>query len=603
MRKFLLQISLLGWVCCTYLAVFSQPVPLQWVRVDSLNLSSKPNWVKELSLPTNFQTAVELRNYCRDLPLLLQSKGYIAASLDKLDSLERKFIAYLFLGPQYRWKKISGLALNDNLITENDLSLENKVVDPLALFNKQQAIVRDWSNKGYPFAKVFLDSIEVDDDGYLSAVLRMEPGPYYTIDSVYNTGNVRLSSKFLSQWVNLPAGSAYSQQKLEAIPRKLQELDYLKEVKPYELELFGSGASVHTFLEQQKSSQFNGLLGFLPNNQQLLSRKLLLVGEANLLMRNAFGQGETIGLNWQQLQVRSPRLNLMYRHPYFLRSRFGLDVSFNFFRKDSSFINLDWQVGSRYKVEGEKEFRIFLRQQVSNLSSGAINAQEIITTRQLPDWGDVSVSSAGLEAKGNKTDYRLNPRKGSEWMITGTAGRRKTRRNPDILSLKDPVHPNFNFASLYDSVASATYQFSIQTSIATYLPLGRTASTVKLAAEAGWIQSPHLYRNEFFQLGGFRLLRGFDEQSQYLSRYVVLTSEYRYLAGRNSYFYALVDAGWGAAPLPDKTYLYRYLGTGLGMAFETKAGILNLAWAVGKRSDAAWDFRQSKIHLGLTNYF
>ena len=28
------------------------------------------------------------------------------------------------------------------------------------------------------------------------------------------------------------------------------------------------------------------------------------------------GAGETIGLNWQQLQVKSPRLNIIYQHPY-----------------------------------------------------------------------------------------------------------------------------------------------------------------------------------------------------------------------------------------------------------------------------------------------
>lgn len=591
MRKFLLQISLIGGLFGAPLVVFSQSVSLQWVRVDSLNLNTKSNWVKELSLLSTFQSSTALRNYCKELPVLLQSKGYIAASLDKLDSTNGQFIAHLFLGQQYRWKKISGM------------SLDNKLVDPLLVWKEQQMIIRNWSNQGYPFAKVFLDSIQVDSLGYLTAVLRTEKGPFYKIDSVYNTGNVRLSNRFLSQWLDIPSGGAYSQQKLDEVPKKLQELDYLKETRPYELELLGSGAAVHTFLEQHKSSQFNGLVGFLPNNQQLSSQKLLLVGEANLLLRNAFGQGETIGLNWQQLQVRSPRLNLVFRHPYFLGSRFGVDLSFNFFRKDSSFINLDWQLGARYKVEGQKEFRIFLIQLVSNLSNGAINTQEIITTRQLPVWGDVSVSSAGLDFSWNKTDYRLNPRKGNEGFLQGTAGRRKTRRNPDIVSLKDPNDPNYNFASLYDSLGASSYQFSIKTSLATYLPLGKSASVLKLGAQAGWIQSPRLYRNEFFQLGGFRLLRGFDEQSQYLSRYVVLTTEYRYLAAKNSYFYALLDAGWGAAPFPEKTYSYSYMGTGLGMAFETKAGILNLAWAVGKRSDASWDFRQSKIHLGLTNYF
>jgi outer membrane protein assembly factor BamA len=591
MRKFLLQISLIGWLFGAPLAVFSQSVSVQWIRVDSLNLTTKSNWVKELGLLTNFQSSKEFRNYCRELPVVLQSKGYIAASLDQLDSVQGKFIVHLYLGQQYRWKKISGL------------SFANKPADPGLIQRAQQELIRAWSNQGYPFAKVFLDSIQVDSLDYLTAVLRTEKGPFYKIDSVYNTGNVRLSNRFLSQWLAIPAGTAYSQKKLDEIPRKLQELDYLKESKPYELELLGSGAAVHTFLEQQKSSQFNGLLGFLPNNQQLSSRKLLVVGEANLLLRNAFGQGETLGLNWQQLQVQSPRLNLLYRHPYFLGSRFGLDLSFNFFRKDSSFINLDWQLGARYQVEGQKEFQIFMRQQVSNLSNGAIDAQKIITTRQLPVWGDVTVSSAGLDFSWNKTDYRVNPRKGNEGFIQGTAGRRKTRRNPDIVSLKDPNDPTYNFASLYDSVGTSSYQFSIKTTLATYLPLGTSASVLKLAAQAGWVQSPRLYQNEFFQLGGFRLLRGFDEQSQYLSRYLVLTTEYRYLAAKNSYFYALLDAGWGAAPLPDKTYLYGYIGTGLGMAFETKAGILNLAWAVGKRSDANWDFRQSKIHVGLTNYF
>jgi len=48
---------------------------------------------------------------------------------------------------------------------------------------------------------------------------------------------------------------------------------------------------------------------------------------------------------------------------------------------------------------------------------------------------------------------------------------------------------------------------------------------------------------------------------------------------------------------------YTYFGTGLGLAFETKAGIFNLAWAVGKRNDTELNLRQSKIHFGFVNYF
>ena len=48
---------------------------------------------------------------------------------------------------------------------------------------------------------------------------------------------------------------------------------------------------------------------------------------------------------------------------------------------------------------------------------------------------------------------------------------------------------------------------------------------------------------------------------------------------------------------------YNYFGTGLGLAFDTKAGIFNLAWAIGKRNDTELNLRQSKIHFGFVNYF
>ena len=112
-----------------------------------------------------------------------------------------------------------------------------------------------------------------------------------------------------------------------------------------------------------------------------------------------------------------------------------------------------------------------------------------------------------------------------------------------------------------------------------------------------------IFRNELFQLGGYRLLRGFDEESQYLSQFAIATAEYRYLVGQNSFFYVLADGGWGRNNALNAGQSYTYFGTGLGLAFETKAGIFNLAWAVGKRNDAAFNLRQSKIHFGFVNYF
>ena len=99
------------------------------------------------------------------------------------------------------------------------------------------------------------------------------------------------------------------------------------------------------------------------------------------------------------------------------------------------------------------------------------------------------------------------------------------------------------------------------------------------------------------------MLRGFDEESQDVSQYAIGTLEYHYLIDLNSYFYALIDGGWGRNNSQNTNNHHTYISTGLGLAFETGVGVFNLAWAVGKRDDIPFNLRQSKIHFGYVSYF
>ena len=139
-------------------------------------------------------------------------------------------------------------------------------------------------------------------------------------------------------------------------------------------------------------------------------------------------------------------------------------------------------------------------------------------------------------------------------------------------------------------------------SVAKYFPMGKQG-TFKTAFNGGTILSDNIFKNELFQVGGYKLLRGFDEESQYVSQYAVITLEYRYLIGLNSFFFGFIDGGWASNNSRNAKYTHTYFGTGLGLALETKAGIFNLAWAVGKRDDTPFNLRQSKIHFGFVNYF
>jgi hemolysin activation/secretion protein len=269
------------------------------------------------------------------------------------------------------------------------------------------------------------------------------------------------------------------------------------------------------------------------------------------------------------------------------------------YKKDSAYLNINMNLGTSYQLEERKTARLFLQRRQTIVST--INEEQIIQTRQLPQEADVSSTNLGVGYEFNSTDYRFNPRKGNEFLLSTTAGTKNIKKNQQILDLKDPSDPDFNFEHLYDTIKLKAYQFRIVTSASHFVPLGKQ-STVKLALNAGIYQSANYFRNELFQIGGYKLMRGFDEESQFVSQYGVATVEYRYRIGLNSFFFVFTDGGLGKHILEEKQN-HSYLGTGLGLSLETKAGIINLSGALGKRDDTQFNFREFKIHIGFASYF
>jgi outer membrane protein assembly factor BamA len=604
--KFKPQISVLTLIFFSInLAAQQYRLYIKGVDKDSATI------VKQAGIQTLFNNKTAASQYLSKLPSFLQSKGYITASIDTVayDSTHARIV--LYAGPVYKWARLDAGNVEQPLLDGigwREKSFNGKVSDFNEVSSWQLKMLDYLENTGYPFARVYLDSISIstnpsDSSQIVNALLKVNKGPLYKIDSIRLYGNAKISSNFLQRYFELPNGSVYSKEKLIRINKKIRELNYVEEEKPADLSMLGTGSVLNLYLRQKKSSQFNVIIGFLPNNNQLASKKLLVTGEGNLLLRNSLGGGETFGLDFQAVQVSSQRLNILFRYPYIFHSAFGIDFIADLFRKDSSFVNLNARLGASYELNSNESGRLFLQTSSTIVNEGAINSALIIQTKKLPDVADVSSVNAGLDYEYNRTDYRLNPRKGTEISIITSIGTKKVKKNNTVLGLKDPSSPGFDFKTLYDTVKLKTYQLRVMLEAAKYFPVGKTRTTIKTAMHAGTFQSGNIFRNELFQIGGYRLLRGFDEQSQYLSSYAIGTVEYRYLVGQNSFFYVLADGGWGQDNRQRKKIDYTYFGTGLGIAFETKAGIINLAWAIGSRNDIPFNLRQSKIHFGFVNYF
>ncbi|MBS1920235.1 MAG: hypothetical protein JST17_08280 [Bacteroidetes bacterium] len=598
MIKLRLQISVLTFqlYCLNLVGQSTYQLHLKGVDKDSSFL------VSDLALTTSFNSRFECTEYINKLPTLLHAKGYFTASMDSIqfDSSFARLV--LFLGTSYRWVSLDTKKVDPSLLEAagwREKLFSDKPADFSQVQLMEKRMLDYLENNGHPFAKISLDSIHIVGEK-ISALLNVDKGPPYKIDSFRIFGNTKVSISYLQRYLNIPNGSPYSKEKLTNINKKIRDLSYLEQEKPFDISMLPTGSTVNLYLKQKKSSQIYAIIGFQPNSDATSSKKLLITGEGNLNLKNALGLGETIGLNFQALQVQSQRLNILYQHPFIFNSPFGLDFSFGMFRKDSSFLNVNLLLGAQYTLSSTQTGKLFL-QRFQTIVNG-VDKNFVLQNYRLPDAADVNTVNMGVNYEFNNTNYRMNPKKGNNLVIVTTIGTKKIKKNNDILTLKDPANPSYDFGTLYDTVKLKTYQLRVQLTAEKYYPIGKQ-STIKTAINMGFLQSGNIFRNELFQIGGFKLLRGFDEESQYLSQYAIATAEYHYLIGLNSYFYALMDGGWGKNNSQNINANYSYFGTGLGLAFETKAGIFNLAWAVGKRSDTKLNLRQSKIHFGFVNYF
>lgn len=556
--------------------------------------------LQPLKLQTEFTSKSLCTGYIKGLPALLGSKGYPTASVDSTEENEKGTTIYLFLGKRYEWVRLMPVdidkeAMDAGRFREKDFA--GKLINIQQLLALQQRLLDHYEKTGYPFAEIFLDSIRLDDNR-MDALLRVRKGPLYHIDSIRVLGKAKISRKFLRHYLDIPNGSLYNKTKLEQVSKRLIELPYLQELQPNDITMLGTGSVLNLYLAPRRSSQANFLIGFLPSGSQ--TGKLQITADVNLNLKNALSNGETILLNWQQLQVKSPRLNVGYQQPYIFNSSFGIDFAFDLFKKDSTFLQVNGLLGLQYLLSANQSGKLFVQWQNSFLLANGVDTNLVKATKALPPNVDVSAVNIGLDYDWNKTDYRLNPRKGTEIKFTGSVGMKNIKRNNDILNIKDP---SFNYASLYDSLKEKSYQFKIKLSAAHYFPLGRQAA-FKAAFHAGVFYSPNIFRNELFQIGGYKLLRGFSEESIYATQYGVLTAEYRYRLALNSFMFTFIDGGWVRNKYQSLNLTNNYIGAGLGLAFETRFGLLNISYAAGKRNDVKLNLREaSKIHFGYVNYF
>lgn len=558
--------------------------------------------IAEFQLPDS----ASLFPLCRDLLAHFRQKSFLAASLDSLIPNPQSPIAHLHLGPAMRWVNLrSANPENDDWLKAAGFREKLFAEKPLhyeALLQLEEDILMQAENNGYPFASVYLDSIEVQPIGGVSAVLHIERGRFFTFKQLKITGDVKLPSAYLPNYLGLKTGSPYNRAQVLRIREQLRTLLFLETTGNPTVTFAGDGeATVNLFLQKKKASRFDFVIGLLPQ-PNATDGKLLLTGSLSAAFQNALNLGERFAVEFERLKPETQKLDVQAGVPYLLGSPFGAEGRLNIFRRDSTWVDAQGDLGVSYLFTGGDYVKLLWENKSSSLQK--VDTLAVIQSHQLPPNLDYRQNGYGFEAGFNRLDYRFNPRRGWAVQIRSLAGFNTVQRNSQIENLHDPDDPEFDFASLYDTVAVRQTRYRVEGRTEVYIPFFQR-TTLKLAVRGGGIFSKKpVYNNEQFRLGGNKLLRGFDEESLFASRFVVTTAELRLLIGLNSYLAAFADYGYLENITNTANVFLHPLGMGAGLTFETQAGIFGISLAVGKRDyGEPVDFRAVKFHIGYVSLF
>ena len=361
-------------------------------------------------------------------------------------------------------------------------------------------------------------------------------------------------------------------------------------------------ARLTLFLENKKASQWDFLVGVQPTTTADGAQKFLITFNGKGDFQNViFGRGERLFFNLERVRPESPRLNVKATYPFILNLPFGFDGAFDLYKRDTTYIETNVNLGGQYMLGGSNYVKVFWQNyQANNL---IINNLQVIGTKRLPQTLDVTTNMFGLEYQRQTLDYRFNPRRGMLNILRGSAGVRQVRRNSDILALRDPNNAKFDFSKLYDTVTLRSFQYRIDLKTDVFIPILKRAA-LKIGLTSGILLTPTpISQNEQYRIGGSRLMRGFDEESLFATRYAIGTLEYRLLVGRNSYLYTFGDAGY----IQNFTRTTRTsdtpIGFGAGITFETKVGLFGVSLAVGKQRTNPLDLQNVKTHFGYVSLF
>jgi len=557
-----------------------------WLLLLPFSSAGQKNYVLEIHCDglssfikhpeTNFKDSVSATRYARRLRSEAISDGFLLASVDSLIYGKGKADAYLFLGEQFKSAQIS-LPDEEKQFIRRNAKVSEKFLTQLPFTPKElgsaiNRIHEAYIDNGYPFAKIQLDSVKISNTE-MEAQLQIERGPLYFWKDIHIKGDTAVGQRYISSLLGISIGDPFNEKLLRNISSSIEQVSFIKEIKPHEILFTKEGCELYIYVESLAISSFNGIVGLQPDP---ITDRLSITGELNLKLLNVLKRGELLNIRWQSIRDQTQSLTSRLNYPFLFGTSFGIDGTFDLYKRDTSFLELDGTIGVQYFLTKGNYVKAFYQTLTSSVLSGGAN------NPLFSNLGNTRSNNYGLAFTSNRIDYLPNPSRGFTVNISASIGSRNSQRNDTL-----PI------------VKSGTFRGAW--SLEGFVPLTRR-HVLRLANVTEFYNADEIFQNEVYRFGGLTAQRGFNEDELLASTRTTSTAEYRFLLDKNSHVFAFYDITW-YENVSSNYYNDTPFGFGVGFSFRTNFGVFSISYALGKQFNQPIQLSTGKVHFGYIAYF
>ncbi len=428
-------------------------------------------------------------------------------------------------------------------------------VSPEYIHSILTEITNFYSNNGYGFAQVRLKNLKLKST-LLKANLEVKKDQYRKIDRIVTLGYPNFPKSILSNKLNIKVGSVFNKKEINSISGKLKQLPFVSEVKTPRITFTKDSTILYLYLKRKKSNSFDGMLGF---SYQKERKGLTFNGKVNLSLVNVLNKGESLSLNWMSDGNNSQSLNLSLVNPYIKNTKISTYYSLELVKKDSSFVNISHKVLADYQFREKTKLGIVLE----NLNSNSI--------LNIDNYKDFKKYFYGITYEFRLPSY--NSYNKDKWYIYSLVS--KGTRNKNKQSKLELI------ISYYQNLTRRQGLFFKNT---THV-----------------LQSDNYLGNEMLWLGGYDNIRGFEDNSIPSLNSSLLSVEYNYNLGKDSFLVGLTD--FAIVSQTKQNTLQKYYSFGIGYHYTTKFGRLGLIYAIGNTIGETTSLNNGKLHISLSQVF